>query len=118
MYWYAKEKCSDGGCPMTGDPDLVGSAPTLAFTQSGEFKKLAKDFPATGFSAVYNGKVGIVEGGVYEFMLRSSDGSILWLDGYDTSDIVVDNWGKHAQATKTGSKYLGKGWHEINIEYF
>ena len=37
MYWYSKEKCTKGGCPMEGDPNHVGSTETINFTNNGEF---------------------------------------------------------------------------------
>ena len=118
MYWFTKEACSDGGCPMEGTPDFTGAIETINFTNYGEFVKQSKNFPKSRFSAVFNGKLGIAESGEYEFTLNSAQGSLLWLDGYGNTDIVVDNWSKHDVAKKSGKKYLGKGWHEINCEFF
>ena len=103
---------------MEGEPGYVGATDVIDFTNIGDFKKLSKDFPDRRFSAVYNGKLGISEGGEYEFILHSAQGSLLWLDGYNNSDIVVDNWSKHPATTKRAKKFLGKGWHEINCEFF
>ena len=118
MYWYTNESCGDGGCPMEGAPNLKGVIQDINFTNFGDFMKQSKDFPKSRFSAVFNGKLGITESGEYEFELQSAQGSLLWLDGYGNDEIVVDNWGKHKLAKKTGKKFLGKGWHEINCEFF
>jgi len=118
MYWYAKAPCTKDGCPMEGDPNLTTTTETINFTQNGEFRKLAKDFPADGFSAVWNGYLPISESGEYTFYTKSDDGSLLWIDGYSDAEQVVGNWGFHGPTEKSGTLFLAKGWHEINVEMF
>ena len=103
---------------MEGNANLVGTTDTINFTNNGDFRRLADNFPADRFAAVWNGKIPIYEGGEYEFFTRSDDGSILWIDGYDDATKVVDNWGLHGAVTKSGKVKLSKGWHEINVEFF
>ena len=50
----------------------------------------------------------------YELALCSDDGSRLWIDG----QLVIDHWGPHSLATKTGSIRLEGGrTYEIRAEY-
>ena len=103
---------------MEGNPQHTGTNAEINFTNDGDFIRLAPNFPGDRFAAVWNGKIPIYEGGEYEFFTRSDDGSILWVDGYDDSTKVVDNWGLHGAVTKSGKKLLSKGWHDVNVEFF
>ena len=69
MYWFTNEPCSDGGCPMEGSANFEGVAEEINFTNIGDFMKLSNHFPDKRFSAVFNGKLGINETGLYEFVL-------------------------------------------------
>ncbi len=58
--------------------------------------------------------ISIEDSDMYRFVLRSDDGSRLWVDG----ELVVDNDGLHASLEKTGAIALAKGWHQIAVEWF
>jgi len=80
-----------------------------------EFVATEISAPATEYLARrYSGFISIPTDEVYTFALTSDDGSKLWIDG----KLVVDNDGLHSSQTKTGVAPLGKGHHEIVIEWF
>lgn len=62
----------------------------------------------------FRGSLEIPDDGEWSFLLTSDDGSWLWLDG----QLVVDNGGVHAPATKEGRVRLDAGSHAIEIVYF
>jgi len=66
------------------------------------------------FAIDYKGKIYIPQNGTYTFSLLSDDGAKLIIDG----KIVIDNDGVHPPWEKTGSIYLKKGIHEIEVPYF
>src|SRR5262245_51815977 len=61
------------------------------------------------FSARWFGYLAVPEAGDYTFALTSDDGSRLWIDGH----LVVDNRGRHAAITKTGTVHLENGSHPV-----
>lgn len=66
------------------------------------------------FGYIFTGLIHVSEDGVYEFMTRSDDGSILSIDGAK----VVDNDGSHAAIPATGRIALKKGLHAYTLSYF
>lgn len=62
----------------------------------------------------FSGYVDIPERGVWEFMTKSDDGSVLYIDGRKT----VDNDGSHAAVSATGRIALDKGLHRFSLLYF
>jgi len=66
------------------------------------------------FAIDYKGKIYIPEDGTYNFSLLSDDGAKLIIDG----KIIIDNDGIHPPMEKTGSIYLKKGIHGIEVLYF
>ena len=66
------------------------------------------------FAVIYDGSVTIPADGVYDFYLRSDDGSKLTI-----GDCILENDGIHdAEETKKMSLPLAKGIHSVKIEYF
>ena len=53
------------------------------------------------------------EDGVYTFMTRSDDGSVLYID----NTLVVNNDGSHAAIPATGMVALQKGFHSYKLMY-
>jgi PA14 domain-containing protein/glucodextranase-like protein/carboxypeptidase-like protein/alpha/beta hydrolase family protein DUF900/thrombospondin type 3 repeat protein len=66
------------------------------------------------FGFQFNGYVKVEHDGVYNFHLRSDDGSTLWIG----DQLVVDNDGLHGQRTQRGHIGLLAGFHKITINYF
>ena len=51
---------------------------------------------------------------VYEFFLKSDDGSRLTINGQQ----VIDNDGEHGAREKNGKITLKKGEHKVELDYF
>ncbi len=66
------------------------------------------------FAIDYKGKIYIQKPATYTFSLLSDDGSKLIIDG----KTVIDNDGIHPPVEKTGSIYLTRGLHTIEVQYF
>ena len=67
------------------------------------------------FAIIYTGNFEIRDSGEYFFVLKSDDGSRLWIDGKE----VIDNDGIHQfKDLKTGKTVLSKGFHSIKVWYF
>ncbi len=66
------------------------------------------------FAIDYKGKIYLKKGGTYTFSLLSDDGSKLLIDG----KTVIDNDGIHPPVEKFGSVRLGRGLHDIEVQYF
>jgi hypothetical protein len=61
----------------------------------------------------YTGTFTVREYGSYEFRLHSDDGSYLYIDG----KLVIENDGKHAPESRSGSIPLVVGRHRILVRY-
>lgn len=59
------------------------------------------------------GKIVVSVSNYYQFDLTSDDGSMLYLDG----SLLIDNDGNHAATTKSGTKLLRQGVHDIRLDY-
>lgn len=66
------------------------------------------------FAFQFTGFILIPEDGIYEFMTRSDDGSVLYINDRK----VVDNDGSHADISATGRIALHKGYHSYKLLYF
>lgn len=66
------------------------------------------------FSARWEGNLFIAKEDKYRFLLTSDDGSRLFID----DQVVVDNWGAHAEVTVGNIIELKAGVHRIRVEFF
>ena len=66
------------------------------------------------FGIVFDGLVHVEMSGIYEFILRSDDGSRLWIG----SELVVDHDGLHGTSERSGMVALERGYHPIRVAYF
>ena len=66
------------------------------------------------FGYVFEGFIEAPEDGVYEFMTKSDDGSVLYIG----NDLIVNNDGSHAAIIATGRIALSKGLHPFKVIYF
>ncbi|MBN2521776.1 MAG: DUF4982 domain-containing protein [Bacteroidales bacterium] len=79
-----------------------------------ENKAPFSDMPSDGFSVVWTGRFVPQNSGVYRFILKSDDGSRLYLN----SKKLIDHWGAHAASEKTCDTVLEAGKEiAIRIEY-
>ncbi len=69
---------------------------------------------ADHFAYIFSGVIFIPEEGIYEFMTKSDDGSVLYIDDVK----VVDNDGSHASISATGRIALKQGYHNYKLLYF
>ena len=68
---------------------------------------------ADHFAFIFTGYLHVPEDGVYTFMTRSDDGSVLYID----NTLVVNNDGSHAAIPATGMIALQKGFHAYKLMY-
>lgn len=66
------------------------------------------------FGYIFEGIILVPEDGVYEFMTKSDDGSVLYID----NKLIVNNDGSHAAIIATGRVALKKGYHSYRLLYF
>lgn len=72
---------------------------------------------ADHFQFKFSTVIDIPKTGLYTFYLKSDAGSRLYIDGFNTSNIVIDHDGVHTATEKTGMKNLSKGPHIIHVTY-
>ena len=72
------------------------------------------------FAFYWEGRIYIPVASTYTFETQSDDGSRLYIDVPYTSTAspLVDNDGGHSLLTKTGTKFLTQGYHNVVITYF
>lgn len=107
-------------------PELSGLAPDFTVVEpridfkpiySGVWKQINGEAVSNytdNFAARFKGKIEIPTGGVYQFSLLSSDGSLLFIDG----TAVISHDGTHGLTSKSGSIELTQGLHDIEVQYF
>ncbi|NPA95890.1 MAG: OmpA family protein [Thermodesulfobacteria bacterium] len=66
------------------------------------------------FAIDYKGRIYIKKPGTYTFALLSDDGSKLIIDGRT----VINNDGIHPPIERRGTVFLGRGLHDIEVQYF
>jgi hypothetical protein len=66
------------------------------------------------FAIMYTGTFQVENEGEYKFRLVSDDGSRLFIDGKK----IIDDDGIHSTQSASGSVSLGKGVHQIEVDYF
>jgi len=93
-------------------PELVNTVPNLDYPSSEE--AFANSGLKNNFAAQFEGYIDIPEAGEWTFFLESDDGSSLSIDDVE----VIDNDGEHGMETKSGSKVLTAGQHEIGVDFF
>ncbi len=66
------------------------------------------------FAIDYTGRIWIEEGGRYQFVLSSDDGSKLYFDGH----LMINNDGIHPPVKCAAGVELSRGVHEMRVSYF
>lgn len=66
------------------------------------------------FAVVFEGYIELPRRGVYDFFVKSDDGSRLFIDDH----LVVDNDGSHSARMRRGRVALDSGLHTIKVLYF
>lgn len=70
------------------------------------------------FAVKYEGYITIPISGTYTFYTTSDDGSMLYIDGTNPANLVVNNDGLHGSRERSGSLYLSAGAHFIMVGFF
>jgi hypothetical protein len=103
-------------------PDLSLLEPEAATLCSNELnvppRKFSLGFPGLRgrcewFAIRYEGHFRVSTPGPHNFLLRSDDGSRVYIDG----DLAIDNDGLHGSITKTQSVTLTPGTHALRVDY-
>ena len=66
------------------------------------------------FAATLEGFLRVEVAGEYTLHMKSSDGSLLWLD----DELVIENGGVHGVLTKSVTLQLSAGLHDLEIHFF
>jgi outer membrane protein OmpA-like peptidoglycan-associated protein len=69
----------------------------------------------TEFAIIYTGKFEVKDSTTYEFVLKSDDGSRLWID---TTEVINHDGIHQFHVPKKGMIKLNKGFHNIKVWYF
>ena len=95
-----------------------GKQPELDLLKQGNSKNVDSfevgDINSQSFALSFDGCIRVDNDGMYDFTLRSDDGSILFIDGRE----IVNISGVHTVTEGKGSLPLAAGYHRIRIEYF
>ena len=83
-------------------------------------RELTQPFPGvpkgmTVFSIIYKGKFEVKETTNYEFVLKSDDGSRLWID---STDVINHDGLRQFHMVGKGKINLKKGFHNLKVWYF
>jgi len=99
-----------------GQWDRMPDFNSLSPSDSGHIDrlKLMPEKKKEDFGYLYRGYVSVERRGVYNFLLRSDDGSRLLIG----KELVVENDGLHGPKTVEGHIALEAGAHPITVEYF
>ena len=73
---------------------------------------------AIHYAFKYEGNINIPATGSYTFYTTSDDGSKLYIDGFNASNVVVNNDFFQAPTERSGTINLTKGVHPIYITFF
>jgi predicted esterase len=71
------------------------------------------------YAFLWEGKIHIPVAGNYTFETRSDDGSKVYIGGYDTGTVVVDNDGRHSARYRSGTyNFPVAGVYPIAVSFF
>jgi hypothetical protein len=94
-------------------PNLVRTVANVDYTSTGR-----RAWPGLSrkdhFSVRWSGSLRVQSAGSYKFLIKSDDGSNLYIDGV----LVANNDGLHGMRSKKGQKKLSRGKHALRLEFF
>ena len=122
IYKYTVPKFFKSGNEWDYKPEIEQTTPLgYVYTQSLNISERNLTVPFPGipedmkiFAIIYTGNFEIRDSGEYLFVLKSDDGSRLWIDGKE----IINNDGMHKFTTKAAKPVLSKGFHSIKVWYF
>ena len=103
-------RCFEGGWQRL--PDFTD----LTFVRTGVVPnvRIPDGVPEHNYGLLLSGFIRIDTVGMHDFFLTSDDGSSLSVDGED----VVMNDGQHPMVEKSGTVFLSKGYHALQVSFF
>jgi len=117
-YYSVEQSWDQSNLAFTNNPPRIHFANNIALTNYSYLSSDVADwpFPYLGFteyySCEYDGFINILTNGTYTFYMWSDDGAVLTIDGAT----VIDDNNLHSPRESTGSVYLTKGYHPINVK--
>lgn len=101
-------------------PSTMPDFSTLTPVEQGNIPNITLDIRHrnNNFALTFAGMINIPVSGNYTFYTTSDDGSLLYIDGFDTAHIVVNNNKSQAATERSGNINLTAGRHPIYISYF
>ena len=117
-YYSVEQSWDQANLAFTNNPSRIHFANNIALTNYSYLSSDIPDwpFPYLGFteyySCEYDGFINIPTNGTYTFYMWSDDGAVLTID----SATVIDDNNLHPPRESTGSVYLTKGYHPINVK--
>jgi hexosaminidase len=100
--------------PLTSAAQLAGDSLTPTRTGTTPQVALLGSERDEQFALRLSGFVHVPTDGIYQFTLRSDDGSLLLVD----DSVVVDNDGPHVAVDHSGSVALQAGYHRLIVAFF
>ena len=93
---------------------------SLTATKTGHINNinLSPALSPSKYALKFEGQIKITTQGRYTFYCYSSDGSLLYIGGFDSTHLIVKNDGTHSARGKSGSISLGVGTYPIYVTYF
>ena len=89
-----------------GEPDIQGVKTNIDLMEI--------DDTRNHFAVLFETRLKVQKEEEYTFKVSSDDGTKLYVDG----DMIIVNDGAHGPILKTAVKTLGKGTHDIRLEFF
>ena len=122
IYKYTVPKSFKSATEWDYKPEIEQTTPIgYVYTQSLNIteRNLTVPFPGVPkgvkiFAIIYTGNFEIRDSGEYLFVLKSDDGSRLWIDGKE----VINHDGMHQFVPKAAKTVLSRGFHAIKVWYF
>lgn len=106
-----KAEYYSGVAEPAGEPVVRRTDPQIDFKWDQEPPDPAVD--RTLFAARWRGEIQIPVDDTYTFILRSNDGSRLYID----DRLIIEDWGQHAPRDSEGEIELTAGAHSVFVEY-
>ncbi|NJL67228.1 MAG: S8 family serine peptidase [Microcoleus sp. SM1_3_4] len=103
------------------DRHLIGSPQWSQYDKAGELRFAAgqggpertRGIQEDNFSARWI-TTSYFDGGIYNFTNQADDGVRVYVDG----KLIIDKWQESAFETKTASRAIEPGYHQVMVEYF
>ncbi len=113
--WYGElfpNKTLSGQPVINGGSDALKQVPDLDFNW-GNGSPDSK-IPSNNFSGIFKKKLNVSNSNYYHFNVKADDGVRVMVDGKK----IIDSWHPSNNGEREATVYLGKGQHDLTVEYF